>query len=143
MALTGQHACTRGVRHGNGECGFSPLCVRGATRCMCNDEYVRTNVHGVCTICGGNYFGYDAEDEWRASIPPLFPGGVSDDKPFPITITAYRGTKAFKVYGVREDSVSSKVDREGNVTLSFETLQSTDEIGYIPCVDWYTTELEG
>lgn len=61
---------------------------------------------------------------------------------FPCTLTAYRGEKAFKVYGVIEDSIASKVDREGNVTVSFETLQSKDEIGYIPCVDWYTTELE-
>lgn len=61
---------------------------------------------------------------------------------FPVTITAYRGDKAFKVYGVIEDSIASKPDREGNITLSFETLQSKDEIGYIPCVDWYTTELE-
>ncbi|QWT30127.1 hypothetical protein SEA_TUNATARTARE_265 [Streptomyces phage TunaTartare] len=61
---------------------------------------------------------------------------------FPVTITAYRGEKAFKVYGVIESSIASKPDREGNVILSFETLQSKDEIGYIPCVDWYTTELE-
>jgi hypothetical protein len=67
---------------------------------------------------------------------------TSDIKVFAVTITAYRGSKAFKVYGVIEDSIASKVDREGNVCLSFETLQNKNEIGYIPCVDWYTTELE-
>jgi hypothetical protein len=66
----------------------------------------------------------------------------AEEKTFPVTITAYRGERAFKVYGVIEDSIASKVDREGNVCLSFETLQSKDEIGYIPCIDWYTTELE-
>jgi hypothetical protein len=109
---------------------------------MCNDEYVRTNVHGVCTICGGNYFGYSEEAEWRASIPPLISGGVSDDKPFPITITAYRGKRKFSIMGVREDSISQKTDRDGNANLSFEFKDYPDRIGYIPCIDWYETECE-
>jgi hypothetical protein len=69
-------------------------------------------------------------------------GFVETEEDTPVTITAYRGEKAFKVYGVIEDSIASKVDREGNVCLSFETLQSKDAIGYIPCIDWYTTDPE-
>lgn len=144
MSLTGVHADYAGNRHGNGACGYSPLSVRGCTRCMCGG-YPATTVQGNCTVCGAGY--YETMEDFTADIPAGFVESegikIKEMKEvFPITITAYRGDKAFKVYGVIEDSVSSKVDREGNVTLSFETLQSKDEIGYIPCVDWYTTELE-
>jgi hypothetical protein len=67
---------------------------------------------------------------------------VKEMKEFPVTITAYRGNKEVKVSGVREDSVKANTDREGNVFLSFEFKDDPDRIGYIPCVDWYTTELE-
>ena len=142
MALTGVHADYAGNQHRNGACGFSPLSVRGVTRCMCGG-YPATSFDGDCTVCGAGY--YDTMAEYEADIPPMNSGRVvvkEMKEVFPVTITAYRGEKAFKVYGVIEDSIASKPDREGNVTLSFETLQSKDEIGYIPCVDWYTTELE-
>lgn len=141
MSLTGVHTDGNGTRHQNGECVYSPLSVRGVTMCQCAG-WTRTNTFGYCTICGAGH--YDSIDDFRADIPPVNSGRVvvKEMKEFPVTITAYRGEKAFKVYGVIESSIASKPDREGNVILSFETLQSKDEIGYIPCVDWYTTELE-
>jgi len=97
------------------------------------------------TAYGNRCYGYNHSAAPCAACCAQVSGGFVEttEKTFPITITAYRGDKAFKVYGVIEDSVSSKVDRNGNVTLSFETVQSKEEIGYIPCIDWYTTELEG
>lgn len=148
VSLTGVHADYRGNRHANGGCGYSPLSVRGVTKCMCAG-YPATNTFGDCTICGAGY--YETMADYQADIPPAENGGFVESEGikvkemkevFPVTITAYRGEKAFKVYGVIESSIASKPDREGNITLSFETLQSRDEIGYIPCVDWYTTELE-
>ena len=109
---------------------------------MCKG-FPATNVHGICVVCGGGY--YETMADYQADIPPMDSGRVvvkEMQEVFPVTITAYRGSKAFKVYGVIEDSIASKQDREGNIILSFETLQSKDEIGYIPCIDWYTTECE-
>lgn len=137
VALTGVHACMDGIRHGNGECGFSPLSVRGATCCQCKG-YPATTAQGDCTVCGGGY--YESMDDFRADIPPVDSGRVVSE--FPITITAYRGNKEVKVSGVREDSVKANTDREGNVFLSFEFKDDPDRIGYIPCVDWYATECE-
>ena len=142
MALTGAHLCTSGIRHNNGECGYSPLSVRGVTRCMCKG-YPTTNVKGECTICGAGY--YETMADYQADIPPVNSGRVvvrEMKEVFPITITAYRGNKEVKVSGIREDSVSAKVDRDGNVTLSFEFHEYPDRIGYLPCVDWYETECE-
>jgi hypothetical protein len=78
--------------------------------------------------------------EYEADIPPVNSGRVVEE--FTITIIAYRGKNKVKVNGIREDSVSAKVDTEGNVTLSFEFYEYPDRIGYLPCVDWYETECE-
>lgn len=137
MALTGVHTDGNGTRHRNGECGYSPLSVRGVTRCMCKG-YPATTVQGDCTVCGGGY--YETMGEYEADIPPVNSGRVVEE--FTITIIAYRGKNKVKVNGIREDSVSAKVDTEGNVTLSFEFYEYPDRIGYLPCVDWYETECE-
>jgi hypothetical protein len=137
VALTGVHTDGQGMRHANGECGYSPLSVRGVTRCMCGG-YPATTLQGDCTVCGGGY--YETMDEYRADIPPVDSG--RDEKEFPITIIAHRGNKEVRVKGVREDSVKANTDREGNVFLSFEFRDDPDRIGYIPCVDWYETECE-
>lgn len=141
MSLTGVHTDGNGTRHQNGECVYSPLSVRGVTMCQCAG-WTRTNTFGYCTICGAGH--YDSIDDFRADIPPVNSGRVvvKEMKEFPVTITAYRGNKEVKVSGVREDSVKANTDREGNVFLSFEFKDDPDRIGYIPCVDWYTTELE-
>lgn len=138
MALTGVHADYAGNRHRNGACGFSPLSVRGVTRCMCGG-YPATSFDGDCTVCGAGY--YDTMAEYEADIPPINSGRVVQEV-FPITIIAHRGNKEVRVKGVREDSVSAKVDKEGNVTLSFEFAENADRIGYLPCIDWYETECE-
>ncbi|URQ04848.1 hypothetical protein SEA_EMMA1919_267 [Streptomyces phage Emma1919] len=137
MALTGVHACSNGYPHRNGECGFTPLSVRGVSMCQCGG-YPATTVQGDCTVCGAGY--YETMEEYRAAIPPVDSGRV--EKEFPITITAYRGNKEVKVSGIREDSVRAKVDRDGNCNLSFEFADNPDRIGYLPCVDWYETECE-
>jgi hypothetical protein len=120
-------------------CVNLPAVYGRLTRCRC--EGWQTQNGGKCTACNSPVL---ADWEWELMTSDNSAGFVeTTDKEHPITITAYRGERAFKVYGVIEDSVSSKVDRQGNVTLSFEILQSKNEIGYIPCIDWYTTELEG
>lgn len=139
VSLTGVHACTRGQKHNNGTCGYSPVTAHGLSRCMCNDAYVRTTVHGDCLTCGGGY--YSDNSEWLSAIAPMEIGRVVQEE-FPITITAYRGTKEVKVKGVREDSVRAKMDRDGNCNLSFEFADNPDRIGYLPCVDWYETECD-
>ena len=73
MSLTGVHADYRGNRHHNGECGYSPLSVRGVTMCQCAG-YPATTTQGVCTVCGGGY--YETMDEFRADIPAI--GCVGD-----------------------------------------------------------------
>ncbi|UUG69559.1 hypothetical protein SEA_SHAM_259 [Streptomyces phage Sham] len=119
-------------------CPNLPAVYGTYTRCRC--EGWQTQNQGKCTACNSPVL---ADWEWEEIMRDFGRVVVKEmQEVFPVTITAYRGEKAFKVYGVIEDSISSKVDRNGNVTLSFETLQSKDEIGYIPCIDWYTTELE-
>lgn len=125
-------------------CRYLPWVSGTRTRCCCLGWQTRHN--GVCTACGCPVM---EDSEWDAletdTAGFVESGGIrvkEMTETFPVTITAYRGTKAFKVYGVIEDSITSEADRNGNITLSFETLQSKNEIGYIPCVDWYTTEIE-
>lgn len=62
---------------------------------------------------------------------------------YPVTLTIQRGEERFSINGVREDSISSKRDKLGNIVLSFELYSNPDAIGYVPCIDWYVTELEG
>lgn len=90
--------------------------------------YARTE--SPCAVCVLAHRLYGQDDN---------SAGFMEAREYPITITAYREQKEITVSGVREDSLTSKLDREGNVTLSFE-YYGDSRIGYIPCVDWYTTE---
>ena len=68
-------------------------------------------------------------------------------KPFPVEVTVYTRThddpaagRYVKISNVREDSITVEV-RKGIRTLVFESA-STNRIGYVPFVEWYTTELQ-
>lgn len=140
MALTGVHADYAGNRHRNGACGFSPLSVRGVTRCMCGG-YPATSFDGDCTVCGAGY--YDTMAEYEADIPPINSGRVAVkemQEVFPVKVYAYRGDIPTCIQGVREDSITVE-DRKGVLTLVFEFMDG-DRIGYFPHVDWYSTECE-
>lgn len=144
MALTGVHADYAGNRHGNGECGYSPLSVRGATRCMCAG-YPATTMHGQCTVCGAGY--YETMEEYQADIPES--GGfveTEDNDLFPVTVTVYlntHGTNAGDkvcITNVRESSITIE-DRKGIRTLVCESFV-TERIAYVPFPIWYTTEVQ-
>lgn len=135
MALTGVHADYAGNRHNNGPCGFSPLSVRGVTRCMCGG-YPATTLQGDCTVCGGGY--YFTMEEFTADIPMENSGRVESESP--IKVYAYRGDTPTVIMGVREDSITVE-DRKGVLTLVFEFMDGS-RIGYFPHVDWYSTEAE-
>jgi hypothetical protein len=140
VSLTGVHADWAGNRHGNGECGFSPLSVRGVTRCMCKG-YPATTVYGDCTVCGAGY--YETMEEFTADIPPVDSGRVvvkEMQEVFPVTVYAYRGDNPIAIQGVREESITVE-DRKGVLTLVFEFMDGS-RIGYFPHVDWYSTECE-
>lgn len=98
---------------------------------------------GKCTACESAVL---ADWEWDLLTVPNSAGfvetEVNDPTEFPITITAYRGDKTTKVRGVREDSITATTDREGNINLSFEMVNRPNAIGYLPCIDWYSTELD-
>lgn len=160
MALTGVHADYVGNRHRNGECGFSPLSVRGVTRCMCYG-YPATTLQGDCTVCGAGY--YETMEEYEADIPPVAckgkntfgdpcktpylckecftkhnSGRVQEESP--IKVYAYRGDIPTVIQGVREESITVE-DRKGVLTLVFEFMDGS-RIGYFPHIDWYSTECD-
>lgn len=140
MALTGVHTDGNGTRHRNGECGYSPLSVRGVTRCMCKG-YPATTVQGDCTVCGGGY--YETMADYQADIPPVNSGRIvvkEMQEVFPVKVYAYRGEIPIVIMGVREDSITVE-DRKGVLTLVFEFIDG-DRIGYFPHIDWYSTECE-
>jgi len=59
---------------------------------------------------------------------------------FPITLVAHRGDKTIPVVHVRADSITAVESKtKGYVDLSFE-YYGNDIIGYVPMVDYYTTE---
>jgi hypothetical protein len=142
MALTGVHADYVGNRHGNGECGYSPLSVKGATMCQCAG-YPATTTHGDCTVCGAGY--YESIEEFRADISAGFV--ETDSEEFPITLTVYLGIHTsdkanayVKLTNVRESSITME-ERKGIPTLVCESA-NTDRIAYIPNAVWYTTEIQ-
>lgn len=137
MRLTGVHACVRGMQHNNTQvCSFSPVTVRGVSRCLCNPDYARTDTHGNCRVCGAGYY-LDAA-EWRADISAGFVETDSDN--FPVALIGHRGDKRIPVLNVRLDSISVKESKiPGYVNIEFE-IYASDITGTIPMVDYYTTE---
>ncbi|AXH49382.1 hypothetical protein HWB76_gp018 [Streptomyces phage Blueeyedbeauty] len=121
-------------------CPNVPAVHGSRTRCRC--EGWQTQNKGKCTACDSPVL---ADWEWDLLTGGQENGGFVESegiKEYPITIIAYRGKNKVTVSGIREDSVSAKVDREGNCNLSFEFRDYPDRIGYIPCIDWYETECE-
>jgi hypothetical protein len=132
------------ARHGhentvcqNGSCHLAPQQAGSNRRCRCRGSWAKS-ANGKCSVCSGYVY---ADWEWELLI------GDADAAGLVVTVTAYTRTHddkkaggCVKITNVKADGIT--FEESGGVRVLILQGINTNRKGYIPFIEWFTTEVQ-